>query len=335
MKSGREYGAIKVPTSLVSHIICIIAAVAMVVIASIYFTPEIEHFRGIVPLQIPEEWLVSNMAITINIVIMILLTFVISSIANKYSLTTLLSLFPSLFFIMLQCCNPSILQSFNIGLIGATSVLVTTYYLFENYGRRDVEGMVFSTTFILCASTILWDKIIFFIPLFWIGMAQINILSLKSASASLLAIATAVFIFWASSYLGWEYFDFNSSWESIKSVILLEDYNSINRKSLYDILYLIPILIVVGIYNFTNLYADSHEKISIKRYVQFLNSVLLTTLLLIAFNPLNINSYMPIFNSSAALLAAHYFNSIKSKGKLRLLYLIILIYFTTYIVWIL
>ena len=138
----------------------------MVVIASIYFTPEIEHFRGIVHLQIPEEWLVSNMAITINIVIMILLTFVISSIANKYSLTTLLSLFPSLFFIMLQCCNPSILQSFNIGLIGATSVLVTTYYLFENYGRRDVEGMVFSTTFILCASTILWDKIIFFIPLF-------------------------------------------------------------------------------------------------------------------------------------------------------------------------
>ena len=82
MKSGREYGAIKVPTSLVSHIICIIAAVAMVVIASIYFTPEIEHFRGIVHLQIPEEWLVSNMAITINILIRILLTFVISSIAN-------------------------------------------------------------------------------------------------------------------------------------------------------------------------------------------------------------------------------------------------------------
>ena len=335
MESGREYGVIKVPTTLVSHIICVFVAMALIVIASIYITPHTTNFEGFVPMQISQEWYNSNWAIAINIVAMILLTAIISTIANKYSLTTLLSLFPSLFFLMLQCCLPSIQTSFNIGLIGAMALLVSTYYLFENYGAKRVEKSVYTITLILCATTILWNKIIFFIPLFWLGMAQLNILTVKSASSSIFAIATSVFLFWGLSYLGWCDFDFATSWEDIKSVILLKDYQSVTSSTLYDVLYILPILLVILIYNLTNLYADSREKISIKRYVQFLNSILITALVLIALNPLSINTYMPIFNGAAALISAHYFNSIKSKIKLRFLYLVVLIYITMYLIWIL
>ena len=195
--------------------------------------------------------------------------------------------------------------------------------------------MAYTVTFLLCATTILWDKIIFFMPLFLLGMGQLNLLTIKSAVASILAILTVAFILWASTYLEWGYFNFESSWEEIKSVFLLEDYNAISQISIYEVLYIAPILIVVLTYNLTNLYADTREKISIKRYIQFVNTILVTTILLIILNPLNINSYMPIFYASSSLLAAHYFNSIKSKAKLRFLYSIILAYITSFVLWIL
>ena len=335
MESGREYGLIKVPTSLVSHIICMFVAVALVVIASIYTTPRVENFSSLAPLQLSQEWNISTSAVVLNIVLMALITVLLSIIANKYSLTTLLSLFPTLFFLMPLCCNPTILQSFNVGMVGAVALFVSTYYLFENYGKKRVEQMAYTVTFLLCATTILWDKIIFFMPLFLLGMGQLNLLTIKSAAASILAIITVAFILWASTYLEWGYFNFESSWEGIKSVFLLEDYNAISQISIYEVLYIAPILIVVLIYNLTNLYADTREKISIKRYIQFVNTILVTTILLIILNPLNINSYMPIFYASSSLLAAHYFNSIKSKAKLIFLYSIILAYITSFVLWIL
>lgn len=310
-------------------------AVALVVIASIYTTPRVENFSSLAPLQLSQEWNISTSAVVLNVVIMALITVLLSIIANKYSLTTLLSLFPTLFFLMPLCCNPTILQSFNVGMVGAVALFVSTYYLFENYGKKRVEQMAYTVTFLLCATTILWDKIIFFMPLFLLGMGQLNLLTIKSAAASILAIITVAFILWASTYLEWGYFNFESSWEGIKSVFLLEDYNAISQISIYEVLYIAPILIVVLIYNLTNLYADTREKISIKRYIQFVNTILVTTILLIILNPLNINSYMPIFYASSSLLAAHYFNSIKSKAKLRFLYSIILAYITSFVLWIL
>lgn len=335
MDLNREYGTIKVPTSLVSHIMCVFVAVALIVIASIYSTPEITYFNGIVPLHITPEWYSSNIALGINMVLMILLVVITSTIANKYSLTTLHSVLPTLFLLMLQCCNTTLQTSLNIGIFGAFTLLVSTLYLFENYGCKQVEKSIYGITLILCATTLLWNKIVFFIPLFWLGMGQLNMLTIKSAFASIFALATSTFIFWGLSYLGWCNFDFTSSWEEIKSVVMLNDYEYVTQSTLSDVLYIIPILMVIVVYNLTNLYADSREKISIKRYIQFLNSILVTTILLIAMNPLSITSYMPIFNVVTALLSAHYFNSIKSKIKLRFLYSIILIYITMYVVWIL
>lgn len=310
-------------------------AVALVVIASIYTTPRLENFSGFVPLQISQGWYISTSAVVLNVVLMALIATMLSIIANKYSLTTLLSLFPTLFFLMPLCCNPSILQSFNMGLVGAIALFVSMYYLFENYANKQVEQMAYTVTFVLCLTTILWDKIIFFIPLFLLGMGQLNLLTVKSAAASVLAVLTIAFILWASSYLEWGYFNFETTWEDIKSVFLLEDYNSIGLISIYEILYLVPILIVIITYNLTNLYADTKEKITIKRYIQFINTILVATIVLIILNPLNINSYMPIFYASSSLLAAHYFNSIKSKAKLRFLYSIILAYITSFVLWIL
>ena len=335
MNSSREYGIIKVPTSLVSHIICFFVAVALTVIASIYSTPEISTFSGFVKLPFPEEWNSSYAAIATNGITSILLVMIISAIANKFSLTTLLSLFPTLFFFMLQCCNPATLLSFNIGILGAISIMASTYYLFESYGKRGVESIAYGTTLLMCATSILWYKAIFFIPLIWVALAQLNILSIKSASASIFAIATAAFILWSSSYLGVGNFNFTETCDGLKSVILLDDYNHITNSVLYDVAYIAPILIVVLIYNLANIYTDTHEKISIKRYALFLNTTLMLTILLMVLNPLSITTYMPILNSVSALLVAHYFNSIKSKIKLRFLYIIILIYITMYVLWIL
>lgn len=335
MNSNREYGTLKVPTSLVSHIICFFAAMALTVIASLYSTPEYLSFSGLVELPVSQEWSTSTSALAINGVTSILLFAVTSAIANKFSLTTLMSFFPTLFFLMLQCCNPATLLSFNMGIVGAIAVMVVTYYLFENYGKRRVESMTYGTTLLMCATSILWDKAIFFVPLIWIGLAQLNILNVKSASASLFAIATAAFILWASSYMEWCSFNFLESWEEIKSVITLDDYSHISNSVLYDVAYIAPILMVVLIYNLANIYADTHEKISIKRYALFLNSTLTLTIVLMVLNPLSITTYMPVFNSVSALLAAHYFNTIKSKIKLRFLYLVILIYITMYVLWIL
>ena len=335
MNSNREYGVVKVPTSLVSHIICFFVAVALTVIASIYSTPEASSFSGFVSLSIVQENLSFPVAIVSNAVMTILLVVGISAIANKFSLTTLLSLFPTLFFLMLQCCNPATLLTLNIGILGAVSLMVSTYYLFENYGKRRVESMSYGITLLMCATAMLWDKAIFFIPLLWIGLAQLNILNLKSISASIFAIATTAFLLWGLSYLEWCSFNFTETWDGLKSVVLLDDYTHITKDVLYDIAYLIPILVVVLVYNLSNIYADTHEKISIKRYALFLNSTLTLTIVLMVLNPLSINTYMPVFNSLSALLAAHYFNTIKSKIKLRFLYVVILMYITMYLLWIL
>lgn len=335
MESSRDNVIVKIPTSLGSHIICMFAAVALMVIASIYFTPQQENFSKYLNIPSLQEWLFSPWRVVVNISATILLSLLISTLSNKYSFATLFSLYPVLFIMMMQSCNPTLSTTFNIGILAAIVIFLSTYYLFENYGQRRVEKEVFGITLLLCATSILWYKILFFIPLFWIGMLQMNMLSVKSMAASLMAIATVVALVSASRYVGIAEYDFVRDWEHIKAIVTLNDYKTVTPKEFFQVAYMIPMLLLVLIYNLGNLYAESHEKISLKRYLLFINTILFTTIILMALNPLSIMEYAPIFNGASALLAAHYFNSIKSKTKLRFFYLIVFSYITIYIVWIL
>ncbi|MBP3353071.1 MAG: hypothetical protein J6L02_00250 [Bacteroidales bacterium] len=332
--SRRDYGTISIPTNLVSHILCIIVAMALTVIASIFVSPQSATFNGFISLSLPFDWSVSLISLIINFAITLLLVVIISTIANRFSITTLLSLFPTLFFLMLQCCNPLLSLTLQMGVVGAVMVLGFTYYLFEYYGAARVERVVFGSTLLMCATLLVWDKMLFFIPLFWIGLLQMNILTLRSFIASLMAIATSIIMYISIDYLGWINPDYIGAWHRIKDIISLADYKVVSVESLFQMAYIIPVFLVVCIYNISMLYSDSKDKISTKRYIVFLNTIFIFSVLMMLLNPIDKNEYLPIFNASSAILAARYFNTIRSKAKLRFLLLFILTYITIFIVWI-
>ena len=81
------------------------------------------------------------------------------------------------------------------------AIFLMIFALFELYGSYQNPtsiGRMFNMMFYLCVGSFVWPYILWFIPVFWVGMYQFRILNVRTFSATLLGIFT---VFWF--VLGW------------------------------------------------------------------------------------------------------------------------------------
>jgi hypothetical protein len=107
------------------------------------------------------------------------------------------TMLPFLLFLFLNSVNPDFFPIRPISIV----LFLMIFALFELYGsyqNPSVVGRMFNMMFYLCVGSLVWPYILWFIPVFWIGMYQFRILDVRTFSATLLGLFT---VFWF--VLGW------------------------------------------------------------------------------------------------------------------------------------
>jgi hypothetical protein len=109
---------------------------------------------------------------------------------------------PFLFFLLLNSLNPhfSPIQPISIAIF---LIIFALFELFGSYQNPDALGRMFNMMFYLCTGSLIWPYLLWFIPVFWIGMYQFRILNMRTFSATLLGFLT--FFLFMSGWSIWKH----------------------------------------------------------------------------------------------------------------------------------
>ncbi len=102
------------------------------------------------------------------------------------------TLLPFLFFVLFISTNPDFLPLKSTTL-GVFCLVLAIYQLFTSYHNPEATGKAYNAALLIGIGSLLWIHILWFIPLFWIGMYNFRSLSLRTFLASLLGVST---VYW-------------------------------------------------------------------------------------------------------------------------------------------
>lgn len=107
------------------------------------------------------------------------------------------TLLPFLFYLLFISTNPDFLP-LKATSLGVFCLILAIYQLFISYHNPEAKGKAYNAALFIGIGSLLWVHILWFLPLFWMGMYSLRTLSIRTFLASLLGIGT---IYWF--LLGW------------------------------------------------------------------------------------------------------------------------------------
>lgn len=102
------------------------------------------------------------------------------------------TLLPFLFYALLTSTNPDFfpLKSTSVGVF---CLILALYQLFTSYHDPDATDKAYNASLIISIGSLLWIHILWFLPLFWLGMYNFRTLNIRTFVASLFGILT---VYW-------------------------------------------------------------------------------------------------------------------------------------------
>ena len=105
--------------------------------------------------------------------------------------------FPFLFYALLTSTNPDFFP-FKSTSIGVFCLILALYQLFTSYHSPEATNKAYNVSLIIAVGSLLWVHILWFLPLFWVGMYNFRALNIRMFVASLFGVLT---VYWF--VLGW------------------------------------------------------------------------------------------------------------------------------------
>ncbi len=107
------------------------------------------------------------------------------------------TLLPFLFYALLTSSNPDLfpLKSASVGVF---CLILALYQLFTSYHAPEAADKAYNASLMISVGSLLWIHILWFFPLFWLGMYNFRALNIRTFAASLFGILT---VYWF--VLGW------------------------------------------------------------------------------------------------------------------------------------
>lgn len=102
------------------------------------------------------------------------------------------TLLPFLFYVLFISTNPDFLPLKSTSL-GVFCLILAIYQLFTSYHNPEATGKAYNAALLIGIGSLLWIHILWFIPLFWIGMYNFRTLNIRTFLASLLGAGT---VYW-------------------------------------------------------------------------------------------------------------------------------------------
>lgn len=306
----------------------VVAACLLSLVAYFFYEPQVSGTEGLLSFlfnRIHTE----HIRIIINVGAILISSLLLLWINNIYTIVRAHSSLPLLFFLLLECSNPELTSELRIGNILVPVILLSIALLYSTYQNIRPQNQAFTFSLLITAGFLFWTPLIFFLPIFWIGLYQTRALNSKTFFASIIGIITVIWLFYGGHFI-WNYpLSFDKIFKTAGTIHWLHDEGEFSQ-----LLYLLPTIAIGFIAGISSLYKHYSDKICTRVYNEFINVLSVCTTIFIGLNISEFYNFLPFLNVYVAIQASHLFNNITNKVMVYLFYIIIFIYLLFYL-WIL
>lgn len=282
------------------------------------------NLEGIASDLLPTKIENNHIFYAVNAIIIALTAYLLSRLNTIFPLMKEHSYIAMMFFLLLEMLTPAVVTLFSPGNVAALLVYICMFILYSCYQRGDTPQQSFLITLLITTTSLIYARILYFLPLFLLGLYQMKALSLRSFIAIVIGLITP---FWTAWGMGW--IESNQFYPNI--LLIKPEWNNLGIN-------LLPagVSIILGLFTGLNNLMNAHtEKIQTRAMNGFVNILSVYTSLLILIDTTHYLSYLPILNMGVSLQVAYYFTSHSGKTNNILYYSIttILIALHAWIFW--
>lgn len=208
-----------------------------------------------------------------------------------------------LFFFMIMMGSNINAHEFSFGQISCIFLLLALWQVFAIYQQRTPVKQTFNIGFFLAIGSFFTVELLFFIPLFWIGMIRLNSFNTRTFLASLIGVLSPFILFLGVAYLQSDVFAYID--------ILAKQFKiefSFFQHNLIFMLYLSSTTIgtFIAIINLVN--RSFSDKIKVSRMLGFVSICFVFSTLLFLFMSNKSAIVFTLTSIFSAILYAHYFS---------------------------
>lgn len=218
------------------------------------------------------------------------------------------TLLPFLFYALLTSTNPDFfpLKSTSIGVF---CLILALYQLFTAYHDHGAADKAYNVGLIISVGSLLWIHIIWFIPLFWVGMYNFRTLNIKTFIASLLGIST---VYWF--VFGWcvwqrDFTAFTIPFASLFKIRLL----TILSAGIADWVQIISMTVLTVVASVNILTHEYEDNLRTRQFLFFLIAMAIWSFGLFFIYEQSSEEFLEMACVPASILIAHFFTVKRGK----------------------
>ncbi len=234
---------------------------------------------------------------------------------------------PFLFYILFTSTNPDFFP-LKATSVGVFCLILAIYQLFTSYHDPEARTNAYNSGLLIATGSLLWVHLLWFLPLFWIGMYNFRTLNIRTLLASLCGIGT---VYWF--VLGWciwqgNYTAFTLPFTTLFKVrFLTAGTMGVAQGAGVAGIGVLTLLAAINI--LTHEYEDT---LRTRQYLSFLIAMAAWIFVLYFQYEQESEEFMETACVPAAILVAHFFTVVRSRMVTWLFYFSILFFISLFII---
>lgn len=209
--------------------------------------------------------------------------------------------------------------------------LIALSQLFRSYESAQAAGSIFHAFFFIGVGSLLFPQLLYFVPLFYLGMISFRSLSAKSFFAGIIGLTVPYWFFFGYTF----YYDkLELFYRPLLQIIRFQpiSYHNLGLEQLVSCGVITLISLVSSVHYFNVSYLD---KVRTRIFLFFLISLEVWTYLLGVLQPQHFNVLLQIQVITGSILAGHLFTLTRNRftGIFFIITFVILIALTIYNLW--
>lgn len=257
-----------------------------------------------------------------NIAGLVLTAVALIALNRTYNLLKTLSVFFAAYFIFTTCATPGVLDRLGTGVPMALIVVLDIWLLFSVYNTRVSDRRIFLIFALLSAGALFELKMLFFVPVFMVGLIQMKILRVKKIVAAVVGLVTPVWIVWGLDLM---------PLPSVPRIFYTPPHMVLDIPGGAPFIFTVGVTLVVGcIAGIVSLLRILGFNARARAFNAFIAILGIFTSVLALVNFTSVYTYVPLLNACVAFQVGHFFRATASRRGYIAVLLLLGSYFALY-----
>jgi hypothetical protein len=262
--------------------------------------------------------------------VVVFVAYVMQRISDMEMLIRERTRLPFMLFLLLISTNAGLLPIREVAIV-LLCLVFAVYEQFYSYQSPELTGKFFNIGFLVSVASLFMPQVLWFIPLFWIGMYQFRSLNFKSFMASLIG---GWIVYWfVLAWCVWEH-DF-SMFLSLYNGLLDFNFLSIEIFQYYQIGSIVVLLVLAMAFFHIKMDAFSNS-VRVRQKLSFLLNMAVWSFVLILLYEKDSDLFLAVIYLPSSVLIAYFLESIRHMFRFVLYYFMLLTWLASFLlrIWI-